>query len=486
MLPFDDMHPMYGRGLSMSYGVDESAPPTTGTEGAEGAEGGAQNGAVAAGVLNGIAAVGAVIIGGITTAVVTEASVYMNVERFQNKLGKRLTKLNSLNRTTRNYRLWLRDPGNRAQWQNGPAARNAVRANNKRCPPIYEGTGLTHVQTSHRLSCGSQGKQSDCTAGCTRGAAAPSGWHKIPGTSLRPSYNPGGHKCGDAGCHCPTHACAFKDPAKATRYKLWLKKGPFHGWGGAWFDNRPPALAGWGVERLLAWCQDAWSYLMTVAPAERLYNSTPGASPFSVNDSLLASPDVLSVVWPDLDGQIPLAMQIHWWNSIKEIHHLGLPAWGNDQEVPYFVFGFTEEEIREQMPDGLIRAGLFSVKALLDMQRLYTVKYLASQGVPGYAGVSYGQDTEAEGVPTDTMKELIFAAYDEIKAGATPESAADTATSKHHHLPPDHPLRAWRGKKKKKLPFTPDDPPPVVNPNYLPLAAGGVALLTSLLLRNTR
>ena len=483
MLPFDDIHPMYGRGLSVSYGVDDGA-----AEGAEGANGEGGDDSVAqaqaaAGVLQGVAMVSAVAFQGISGIMVTANTVFFKVSDSQKQFNQRSEKLNVLNRKTREYRHWLRNPGNRAQWQNGPASRRAVPANRKLCPPIYEGTVLTHIQTSHALSCGSHGRQSDCTTGCNKGHAAPRNWHKIPGTSLRPNYNPGGHKCGDAGCQCPTHECAFKDSAKALRYKKWLKKGPYEGWPGFWKSN-PPEEKGWGVERIRDYCQNTWSYLMTVAPAERLHNLINPSTPFAVEYTTLVSPDVLSVVWPDEDGQIPLPMQIHWWNTIKEIHNLGLPVWGNDQEVPFFVFGFTEEEIREQMPDGLIRAAIFSVKALLTIQRMYTVKYLAAQGVPGFAGVSYGQDTAAEGVSTDTMKELIFGSYREIAGGANPLHAADTVTTR---LSPNRLANAKlnRGRLRETTPVTPDDPP-VVNPNYVPLAAGGVALATSLFLRFSR
>ena len=108
--------------------------------------------------------------------------------------------------------------------------------------------------------------------------------------------------------------------------------------------------------------------------------------------------------------------------------------------------------------------------------------------------MSYGAETEG-GVGPETMKELLFDGYKEMAAGATAPGAADTTTRRW----PPHLLMAAklnRQKLKPKVGTTrfdprkkiPDDPvtPCVVTPNYVPLAAGGVALATSLFLRYSR
>jgi len=333
--------------------------------------GGGGDAAAAAGILEAV--------GGIVTGVgdvvyigrMTESKVFTNIADYQDYFQDNLNDLNTLKEHLRKYKRWLADSGNLASWCDGATATNFAPAGRKTCTELY---------------------------------------HLKP-----PQPNPGGHRCGSPACQCKTNACAYRNPALADNYKSWIKKASGRGWGAGW--TNPPALSGRGVTWRIGYLREAWNYLMTVAPAVPIWNMQNPGEQVSVATSMLTQENVLRTIFPELDGQMPLDMQDHWWNTISTLGALRLPPYSTPEStLPYFVFGFTEKEAKELFPDTVKRRAVFSLRYMVSLQRMYTDQLLAASGATDvFAGVSYGADAYGAEIPpagadAATMHNLIVEA----------------------------------------------------------------------------
>ena len=436
-----------------------------------GQEGGGDAAAGAASILQAV--------GGIVTGVadvvyigrMTESKVFTNVADYQDHFQNNLQDLNNIKRYIRRYKLWLADSGNLASWCSGTAATNHAPAGRKTCVELYDGK------------------------------------------PARP--NPGGHRCGSPACQCKTHPCAYRDPAKADSYKRYIEWASGPGGGAGW--SNPPNRTGRGAEWRLGYLREAWNYLMTVAPAEPLWNAQNPSERISVATSMLVDPQVLETLYPELNGAMPVDMQDHWWNTIVTLNALNFPPYTTPEStVPYFVFGFTEEQVRTLFPDSTKRRAVFSIRFLVSLQREYTNQLLAQAGATDvFAGSHYGQDIPDAGASASDMRRLIE------EAAATAGSVVTTSGQPSPGLKQKiatgqvrvkavsaagiDPFFAYRNKSTEELErlassgnifaqgalnqrrrSEQESLDNVIEPNYTPLVVGGASLLGAFFLRRLR
>ena len=458
MLPGDDIAAMYGRSHGVSYGA----------EGGGGNGGGGQAAAVA-GILEAVAG----IVTGVGDVVymgrMTESKVFTNVADYADDFDDNITDLNDLKRTTREYRSYLKDSGNLARWDNSTRAKNHAKRGTHACQRVYSGH---------------------------------------PGAK-----NTGGHRWGNAACWCKTHSCAFKDPFLAEARRNWLKKGPYGGWPGGGKAN-PPHLHGRGIQWRLGWLKEAWTYLMTVAPAIPAWNLANPTERIQIAvEGKLTEENVLKALYPSLNGTMPIGMQDHWWNLIIAGHMAGLyPYQSPTFVVPYWVFGFKEAEVRALMPDSMKRRALFSIAYLLSLQTHYINQALAGQGVTNiYAGDSVRFGATGSGAlqadaSAGTMRDFIIEAAEsgvdptkgEVpstgpavvgfmkvnfpkKRSANPQAILEAMSDDELRANGSVAALAILAQREADVSSSEED---YVRPNYTPLVMGGLALTTSLWLRS--
>ena len=320
-----------------------------------------------------------------------ETTIVAAIKVYQDNWDERVRLVNAIAAKANTYRTWLRMGHNKAQWQTGPTARNQKPAKTSLCNPIYEG-GAKKTRLG-KLSCGKNGNT------CSGTHWAPSGWWGIPSDNVTSGNNPGGYRLGNMGCVCPTHACAFKDPIKAQSYKNWLKKGMGEGWGaGRMNTGTVPHLTGRGHAWELGWLREAWSYMMVMFPTQPLYNITHPTETINIVITKLLDPDVINLLFPGSNGIPPLAMRDYWWSQYANMYRTGIAtgdahlmqAAGQDTQIPAWVFGYSEAEAAALFPDALDRLLTFSLGTLVPLMDEKRRRLLASAGVTGYAGESYG------------------------------------------------------------------------------------------------
>lgn len=393
----------------------------------------ANDAAAVGSILQGVAAIAAAVGGSIATGVITESSIFRKAITTQNQLGRDLNEINKLRRATRDYRKWLNNSNNRKRWMTGDLAMSTAPKNIKNCPPRYQG--------------------------------------------MASSRNPGGHAYADPLCKCKTHSCAYSNPAKAHAYQLWLKKGPYEGWGPG--PSNPPLVVGRGLQWRINQAREEWNYLMMIGPAQALWNAQRPQEAININIPMLTSPEVMDSLFPG-QRQLPSrAVQQHWWNLMNQAFNIGegqALAWTAQSTVPYWVLGFTQQEAVALEPNQFKRdSTIFNLASLRGIQRAYQDAYMqdALAAIEG-GRVAFGVDVPAADNVLDVsgMKALVeqFAAQDAPPSSFTPQQLPVSLFDKRA-------IGLF-------TPVTSDeaeiDP---IDPNYLPLAVGGTALLTGLFLR---
>jgi len=410
----------------------------------------------------------------------TESKVFPNVADYQDFFQDNLNDLNELKAYLRKYKRWLADPGNLAPWCS-PGAKNPD--GTQHAPPNVKAcTELYHLKPQVR--------------------------------------NPGGHRCGSLGCQCKTNACAYHNPALADNYKAWIEGASGRGWEAGW--TNPPHLHGRGVTWRMGYLREAWHYLMTVAPAIPIWNMVNPQEQMSVASSMLTQKNVLSTIFPELDGTMPIDMQDHWWNMITTIANLALPPYRTPESViPYFVFGFTEEQVRALFPDPVKRRAVFSLRYMVSLQRMYTDQLLAASGATDvYAGTAYGAEIAPAAADAETMRGLIVVAAAEdspVESGAPSASVnseirAKFAAGTMRAIVGDPPnIKAYKRLsdadlaraaqksmiaggilRKRQLDAEAAEQAAIdslddyIAPNYTPLVVGGLSLLAGAFLRSRR
>ena len=447
-----ELHEFYAQ-APVSYG---QAPVSYG-------QGGAPAIAAAGSLMGGL---GQLIVGiaqGVSLARQTESMIVINVADYQDKWHNKIAHINALKRQITNLKAWLvnstpggvpRDSDNYSgcdrgygcggrrgrstlkEWRNGHVAHRARRghksrkANKRECPTAYLGQEVAFAQVG-QLSCDENGRGNRGTGkNCGGPFIAPKGWWGnvfrfdlspeavaagAPTVlrTARPGWNPGGHSKLRKDVTCPTSYGAYKDPAKAMLYRMWLDSAQGVGWGPGETPVKgwEPALSGRGLDWELGWMREAWAYLMALAPAQIVHNlMSPGAERVSISTAPLLDPVTLMLLFPGSNGMPPEAMGRHWWNTYVNIYQVSRMEGGgmfaasvNDlTEIPPWVFGYTEAEARELFPDPTYRIGAFSMGVLYTVMRQRQATILEAHGI--YAGTAYG-DAGEDGSEFDTALE---------------------------------------------------------------------------------